>query len=108
MGFIGFGIATASALLQILEILSRCKQEERKSRNKDFKAAAAWIISSGKMKSGPRALPGFECWRAAVNSLSEKVSEIFTGSGVLVLQRSDTSLEASRDDLCEQPRISRF
>ena len=60
-GFPGFEIATTSALLQILGILSRRKQEERKSRNQDFKAAAAWIISSGQMESGPGALPGFKC-----------------------------------------------
>ena len=57
----------------------------------DFKAAPAWIISYGQMESGPGALPGFKCWRTAVNSLCEKVSEIFTRSGVVALQRSDTS-----------------
>ena len=76
---------------QILEILSQCKQKERKSHNQDFKAAPAWIISSRQMESGHGALPGFKCWRAAVNSLCEKVSEIFTGSGVVALQRSDSS-----------------
>ena len=91
MGFPGFGIATTSALLQILGILSRRKQEERKSHNQDFKAAPAWSISSGQMESGPRALPGFKCWRAAANSLCEKLSEIFTVSGVVALQRSDIS-----------------
>ena len=99
MGFAGFGIATTSALLQILGILSRCKQEVRKSDNQDFKAAPAWSISSGQMESGPGALPSFKCWRAAANSLCEKSSEIFTASGVVVLQRSDTSSETSRDDL---------
>ena len=69
------------------------------SRNQDFKAAPAWSISSEKMESGPGALPGFKCWRAAANSLCEKVSEIFTASGVVALQRSDTSWETSRDDL---------
>ena len=91
MGFAGFGIATTSALLQILGVLSRRKQEERKSRNQDFKAALAWSISSEQMKSGPGALPGFQRWRAAVNSLCEKLSEIFTASGVVALQKSDTS-----------------
>ena len=65
-------IATARALLQIFEILNWCKQKERKSlglENQDFKTAPAWIISSGKMESGPRALSGFKCWMAAVNSL---------------------------------------
>ena len=38
-------------------ILSRRKQEERKSRNQDFKAAPAWSIISGQMESGPEALP---------------------------------------------------
>ena len=44
------------------------------------------------MESGLGALPGYKCWRAAVNSFCEKVSEIFTGSGVVALQRSDTFL----------------
>ena len=44
------------------------------------------------MESGHGALPGFKYWRAAANSLCEKVSEIFTGSGVAALQRSDTIL----------------
>ena len=88
MSFVGFGIATTSALLQILGILSQHKQEERKSCNQNLKAAPA---SSGQMESGPRALLGFKCWRAAVNSLCEKASEIFTGSGVVAFQMSDTS-----------------
>ena len=82
---------TTSALFQILEILSQCKQEERKLCNQDFKAAPAWSISFAKMESGPKALPDFKCWRAAANSLCEKLSEIFTASGVVALQRSDTS-----------------
>ena len=91
MGFAGLGIVTTSALLQILGVLSWCKQEERKSHNQDFKAAPAWSISSKQMKSGPEALPGFKYWRAAVNSLCENLSEIFTASGAVALQRPDTS-----------------
>ena len=68
-GFAGFGITITSALLQILGILSRHKQEERKSLNQDFKAAPAWSINSEQMESGPGVLPGFKCWMAAVNSL---------------------------------------
>ena len=37
------------------------------------------------MELGPGALSGFKCWRAAANSLCEKVPEIFTGSGVVAL-----------------------
>ena len=51
------------------------------------------------MESGPGALPGFKCWRAAANSFCENLSEIFTAFGVVALQRSDTSSETSRDDL---------
>ena len=51
------------------------------------------------MELGPGPLPGFKCWRTAVNSLCEKLSEIFTASGDVALQRSDTSWETSRDDL---------
>ena len=42
-------------------ILSRHKQEERKSRNQDFKAPPACITISGQMESGSGALPGFKC-----------------------------------------------
>ena len=87
MGFIGFEIAITRALLQILQVLSRRKQEERKSRNQDFKAALAWIIKDLR----PGALTGYKYWRAAVNSLCEKMSQILTGSGVVALQISDTS-----------------
>ena len=90
-GFFGFGIATTSALLQTLGILSWRKQEERKPRNQDFKAVPAWIISSGQIESGPGAFPGLTCWRAAANSLDEKSPERFTGDGIKALQRSDTS-----------------
>ena len=61
------------------------------SRNQDIKATPAWSISSEQMESGPGALLGFKYWKAAVNSLYEKLSEIFTASGVVALQRSDTS-----------------
>ena len=50
------------------------------------------------MESGTGALPGFKCWRAAVNSLCEKMSEIFTGSGVGSLQKSDTALSVLTDN----------
>ena len=43
MSFISFGIVTASALLQIVEILSHRKQE---LHNQYFMAVPAWIISS--------------------------------------------------------------
>ena len=67
-----------------------------KSRNQDFKAVPA---CSEQMESGPGALPDFKCWKEAVNSLSEKLSEIFTASGFVALQRSDTSWETSQDNL---------
>ena len=51
------------------------------------------------MESRPGALPGFKCCRAAVNSLCEKLPEIFTGSGVVALQRSGTSWETSHKNL---------
>ena len=108
MSFVGFGIGTTSALLQILGILSQRKQEERKSRNQNFKAAPAWSINSGQMKSGLGALPGFKCWRAAVNSLCEKLSEIFTASVVVALQKSDTSWRQVEMTWGQQPRISHF
>ena len=45
------------------------------------------------------ALPGFKCWRAAENSLWKKMSEIFTASGVVALQRLDSSCDTSQEDL---------
>ena len=90
-GLFGFGIATTSALLQTLEILSWRKQEKRKPRNQDFKAVPAWIVSSGQIESGPGAFPGLTCWRPAANSLDEKSPERFSGDGIKALQRSDTS-----------------
>ena len=60
------------------------------------------------MKLGPGTLPGFKCWRAAVNSLYQKLSEIFTASGVVALQ-SQTLLERQVEMTCgQQPRISHF
>ena len=56
-------IATTSALLQILGILSRRKQEERKSRNQDFKAAPAWSISSGQVAQNSQDLEKSACGR---------------------------------------------
>ena len=108
MGFPGLGIATTSTLLQILGILSWRKQEERKSHNQDFKAALAWSISSEQMESGPGPLPGFKCWRTAASSLCEKLSEIFTVSGVVV-SKGQTLLERQVEMTCDQqPRISHF
>ena len=108
MGFVGFGIATTSALLQILGILSWRKQEERKSRNQDFKAAPAWSISSEQMESGSPALPGFKCWRAAANSFCEKLSEIFTAL-VLWPSKGQTLLDRQVEMTCnQQPHISHF
>jgi len=49
-GFSGFVIATFSALLQIVGILSWRKQEARKSQNQDLRADPAWSINSGKIE----------------------------------------------------------
>ena len=46
-----------------------------------FMVNCAWLI----------VVESFKCWMAGVNFLCEKVSEIFTKSGVVVLQHSDTS-----------------
>ena len=79
-----------------------------KSRNQDFKAAPAWSISLGQMESGPGALPGFKCWKAAANSLCNKLSEIFTASGVEP-SKGQTLLERQVEMTCDQqPRISYF
>ena len=83
------------------------KKDVRKSRNQYFKAAPTWIISFEQIASGPGALPGLKCWRAVVNSLSEKLSEIFPGFGVIALQRSNTSCQVEMT-YGQQPRISRF
>ena len=46
------------------------------------------------MESGPGALTGFKCWRAAVKSRWEKLPKTFAGCNGLALQRSDTCNEA--------------
>ena len=65
------GIATVSALLQTFVILMWCSQEKRKPHNQDFNADPAWVISSGKIESGPGAFPGFRRLRAAGICISE-------------------------------------
>ena len=57
---IGFGIATTGALLQIVEILSRRKQEERKSCNQDFKGSMDYELWANGITA--RTLPGFRCY----------------------------------------------
>ena len=57
----GLRIVTTSDLLQILDILKLCKQEERNSHNQDFISVPAWSINSWQMESGPGAFPGFRC-----------------------------------------------
>ena len=51
------------------------------------------------MESGPEALAGFKCWREAVNSLCENMSEICIESSVAAFQKSDTFWETSQEDL---------
>ena len=60
------------------------------------------------MEVGPGTLPGFKCWRAAINSLCEKVSEISTGFGIVVLQRSDIFEKQVGMTCGQQPCISDF
>ena len=50
------------------------------------------------MESGLGVLPGFKFRRAAAKFLCEKVSEIFTRSGVVAMKRLETSGGTSRDD----------
>ena len=60
------------------------------------------------MESGPEALPGFKCWRAAANSLCEKLSEIFTASGAWPSE-GQPFLQRQVEMTCDQqPPISRF
>ena len=88
-------MATTNALLQIFGSFSWCMQEERKLLSQDFRAAPAWIISSGHMESGPRALPGFSIYRDLTNSSGEKSPEIHLSAGVGILPSSDSSLSTS-------------
>ena len=59
-----------------MEILSRPKQEVRKSQKQDLRADPAWSINSGKMESNPGDFTGFRRLRAAANSPGLKGSEI--------------------------------
>ena len=84
-------MATTNNLLQIIGILSWCKQDEKRPWSQDFKTVLAQIIRSEQSESKPGAFSGFRCCRAAVNSL-----EMFT---VGAFQSSDNSLKISQDDL---------
>ena len=70
-------------------------QEERKLFSQNFRAAPAWIISSGHMESGSRAWPGFGIRRDLANSFGEKSPEIHLSAGVGILQSSDIFLSTS-------------
>ena len=98
LSFEGFGIAATRALLQTFGILRWHKQEEKKPHNHDFKAALAWMISSGHIESGPGALPSLVFYRAAANSAAVKSRETLIGVAVGVLQWSDTFLGTSLVD----------
>ena len=63
------------------------------------------------MESGPGALPLFKCWRAAVNSLCEKVCEFTEKLLGLALwpTKGQTLLERQVKMSCDQqPYISHF
>ena len=88
-------MATTNALLHIFGIFSWRMQEERKLFSQDFRAASAWIISSGYMESGHGALPDFSIERDLANSSGEKSPQIHLSAGVGILQSLDTSLSTS-------------
>ena len=74
-----------------LENFESAQAGRKKSRNQEYKAAPAWIRSSGQIESEPGALPGFKCWRATLISLCAKFSEIIHEFDVVVLQKLNTS-----------------
>ena len=58
------------------------------------------------MESGPGALPGFKCWRAAANSLCENCQRYLLRL-VLWPSKGQTLLESQVEMTCgQQPRIS--
>ena len=60
------------------------------------------------MESGFGAVPDFKCWRATVNSLCKKLSEILTGSGA-VAPKGQTFIGKQLEMTCgKQPRIFYF
>jgi len=94
-GFSGSGIATISAFLQIIGILSWRTQEMRKSQNLDLRVNLARSINSGKMESRPRDFLGLRRLRAPASSFSTKKPEVLFTSGVGTFHRSDSSLLVS-------------
>ena len=108
MDFAGFGIATTSALLQILEILSRRKQEEKKSCKQKFKAAEAWSKSSEQMESGPGALPVLNVG-GQQQILPVKNCQRYLLHLLLWPSKGQTLLERQIEITCgQQPRIPHF
>ena len=99
-GLFGLGIATTSERLQTFGILSWQRQEERNLRSQDLMMGPAWSISSGNIRSGPGALPGFSFWRASANSVGENSPVKEEPLGVGIFQSSEvsslTSLVVSR------------
>ena len=81
------------------------QEEQRKSRNQNFKAAPAWMISSRIIESASGALLDFVFWRTAVNSAAVKSPELLIGVAAGVLQRSDTSFDTSRVESRSATRI---
>ena len=60
------------------------------------------------MESGLGTISCFKCWRAALNSLCEKLSEIFTGSDAVALQRLDNLEKQLEMNYNQRPRVSYF
>ena len=77
-GLFGLGIATTSALLQILRILSWRMQEVKKPHSQDVRADPAWGINSGKIEFNHRDFSGSRWLRALQISSSLKGPEVLS------------------------------
>ena len=60
------------------------------------------------MESGPGALPGFKCWRAAANSRWEKLPETFAGCNGSAPQGQTLPVKRAEMSVDSHLRISRF
>ena len=95
-----FGMATTSALLQILEAsISVCSSGTCLLGSRlDFTAELAWIISSGRRESGLKAFPDFNSWKAVAKSYGENSLDIHLQDNIGFFQSWDTSLTANMAD----------
>jgi len=97
-GLFGLWIATTSALLQILGILTWRMQQVKKKHFQNFRADLAWSLNSRKIESNSGDFFAFTWLRALATSSGVKGPDMRCPSGVGTFHRSGTSLLMSLVD----------